>query len=440
MTTTTHKELIFLTKRNPEYHLTSTGRTPGRFYKWEVLVILWICFFLHQGGRQVYNSLIPLMRKDLGLTDVQMGLVATCFTLVYGAVVPFAGFFGDILQKRFIIIVSLVLFSAGNLLTGFTTGLVSLLLLRSSANGTGEAFYFPAANALLVHYHGKTKALALSIHQAALYVGVIVCGWFGAYIGELYGWRFAFYIFGTTGLVFSLVVIARLRNDRTDTLSTNKAVGTEHKTIILPMPSVRETMQVIVHNPIIYLFCISFGGMVFVNFGYTIWMPTFLHEKFSLPLSQAAFHATVYHFCAAIIGIISGARIADTWSKRFPRIRIFTLIIGLLCGAPFIALLAFSDKLITMYIALGLFGLFRGIYESNMFASLFDTIAPKYHSSIGGVMIAFGFAVGALAPVCLGWIKLRYTLELGWIILATVFGCSGIVLLLGTGLLSGRNR
>ena len=95
---------------------TPTADAHEQLYRWELLAILWGCLFLHQGGRQVYNSLIPLMRTDLSLTDVQLGLVASCFTLMYGMVAPFAGFLGDIWQRRFVIVLSLALFGLSGLL------------------------------------------------------------------------------------------------------------------------------------------------------------------------------------------------------------------------------------------------------------------------------------------------------------------------------------
>ena len=67
-------------------------------YKWELVVLLWCSFFLHQGDRQIYNVVIPLIKADLHLTDIQLGLIATIFTLVYGICVPFAGYAGDVID------------------------------------------------------------------------------------------------------------------------------------------------------------------------------------------------------------------------------------------------------------------------------------------------------------------------------------------------------
>ena len=88
-------------------------------------------------------------------------------------------------------------------------------------------------------------------------------------------------------------------------------------------------------------------------------------------------------------------------------------LIGLLFGAPFIYMMATSDSLFWCYTGLALFGFFRGIYDSNLFAALFDVIEPKYRASSIGIMLAFAFTIGAFAPVILGWIKTVSDLDTG---------------------------
>lgn len=118
-------------------------------YRWRLLAVLWVCFFLHQGDRQIFNTLIPLIRSDLGLNDVQIGLIASTFTFAYGLLVPIAGYLGDVGQKRMIVGLSLLTFSTGTLLTGLAGSMTTLILCRSLATGAGESFYYPSASALI---------------------------------------------------------------------------------------------------------------------------------------------------------------------------------------------------------------------------------------------------------------------------------------------------
>lgn len=396
--------------------------SPDR-YPWQLLALLWGCFFLHQGDRQVFNAVIPLIRADLGLSDVQVGLVATIFTLVYGLLVPGAGYLGDICQKRWVVLASLLTFSFGTLLTGLAGGMLLLIVFRSVATGGGEAIYYPAASSLIGQYHRATRALGMAVHQSAAYLGIVGSGWVAGLIGQKFGWRSAFLGFGVAGLLWAGLVGSSLRNDRADATADGSPAGPPGTS-----PRLGEALGYILRRPTFYLLSGAFGGLVFVNIGYTTWMPTFLYEKFHLSLASAGFHSTFLHFLAAFFGVMTGARFADRWASRRPTVRLEVEILGLLGGAPFIALLAGGKSLPVVYTGLALFGLFRGFYDSNLFAVLFDVIEPRYRSTATGLMLCGAFVVGSLAPLVLGWIKKTSSLDHGLFFLAFVFAAAGVLL------------
>lgn len=372
-------------------------------YKWELVVLLWCSFFLHQGDRQIYNVVIPLIKEDLLLTDVQLGLVASIFTLVYGICVPFAGYAGDVLRRKWIVFFSLVIFSAGTMFTGLASGMFLLVLFRGITTGGGEAFYYPSATSLLGQFHHKTRAMAMSIHQTAVYIGITASGFIAGYVAEQLGWRTAFFSFGSVGLLLALVLAFRMVDSPQD--SSNEA--SEER---LP---IKHVVMHVFGKRTVWSLSLAFGAMVFVNIGYVTWMPTFLHEKFNLSLSNAGFSSMFYHHVFAFVGVLIGAKVSDKLAKKRRHVRMQTEIIGLLLGAPFIYLMGIAGQLWLCYFALAVFGFFRGIYDSNLFAALFDVIEPRYRSSSVGLMLAFGFIVGALAPVILGWVKTVSDLDTG---------------------------
>jgi MFS transporter, Spinster family, sphingosine-1-phosphate transporter len=157
------------------------------FYKWELIILLWLAFFLNQADRQIFNVVLPLIRADLQLTDAQLGLIASVLIWTYGSLVPVSGYVGDVLSRKKIIGYSLLFWSFATLFTGFGNTLLYFILLRGIATGGGEAFYAPSANALISEHHHKTRAFAMSIHQTALYAGIISSGFLAGYIGENYG-------------------------------------------------------------------------------------------------------------------------------------------------------------------------------------------------------------------------------------------------------------
>lgn len=389
-------------------------------YKWQLVIILWFAYFLNQGDRQIFNVVIPLIKADLHITDVQIGLVATIFTLIYGLLVPVAGFAGDLLRRKWIIFFSLLTFSVGTLLTGISSGIILLIIFRSIATGGGEAFYYPAATSLLGQFHQKTRAMAMSIHQTSLYAGIIASGFIAGYIGENYGWRMAFFSFGVIGVLWAFVVLWRVRD-------TPMPQEDEKK----DAPGFVEIVKAVFSKQTVYFLSLAFGCMCFVNVGYLTWMPTYLHEKFSMSLSAAGLHSTLYHFLFAFFGVMIGARISDKFSFKRKQIRMEVEMLGLLLGAPFIYWMGISGSQIGCYVAMSLFGIFRGFYDSNLFAALFDVIEPRYRSSSVGIMLAFSFIIGAFAPVMLGWIKTIAGLEAGISLLAAFYLLGGILIFIG---------
>ncbi len=399
-------------------------------YKWRLVIILWFAYFLNQGDRQIFNVVIPLIKADLQVSDVQIGLVATVFTLVYGILVPVAGFAGDLFRRKWIIFFSLLIFSIGTVFTGFANTIFLLILFRSITTGGGEAFYYPAATSLLGQFHKETRAMAMSIHQTSLYAGIVASGFIAGYIGENYGWRMAFLSFGIVGILWAIVVMFGIKDTP---MPIEKPEEKEEKHSSL------EIIKAVFARKTVYFLSLAFGCMCFVNVGYLTWMPTYLHETFDMQLSSAGLHSTLYHFLFAFLGVMVGARISDKFALKRKQIRMEVEIIGLLLGAPFILWIGMTSNLYLCYIAMGLYGFFRGIYDSNLFAALFDVIEPRYRASSMGIMLAFAFIIGALAPLILGFIKTIAGLEAGFTLLSGAYLLGALLIYLGLKFFFAKN-
>ncbi len=390
-------------------------------YKWELVGLLWLAMFFNQADRQIFNVVLPMIRDDLNLTDANMGLVASVFTLVYGLLVPVAGFFGDKINKKYIIIISLLFWSLATLCTGFSTGLIGLILLRSAATGGGEAFYAPSANAIISENHNaSTRATALSIHQTALYVGIIVSSYMVGALAEMYGWRMTFCLFGGFGILLAAIFMFRIKNSRTAVANRRPA----------EKPGAKEGFLVFFRTPTAVLLAFAFAGMQFTGVGFLTWMPTYLHETFGFSLARSGFDATFYHHIAAFVGVLGGAKIADKLVQKNVRVRLIIQMTGLLLGAPFIFLMAKSGFIVTVYAAMAFFGMFRGMYDSNIFASLYDVIEEKYRASATAFMLMFAFVVGSTSPYLLGLIKPALGLSNGLALLSVMYVFSAMILLI----------
>ena len=389
-------------------------------YKWELLLWLWFAFFFNQADRQIFNILLPLIKTDLGLSDAQLGLVASIFVLCVGVCIPIAGFVGDLFSRKKIIVISLFIWSIATFFTGMSYTIFHLILLRSVAVGGGEAFYAPSANALMSEYHHKTRALAMSIHQTSLYVGIIFSGVIGGFIAERYGWRAAFYLFGGIGILYSLLLLWRLPPSK---IITQPSTFSDSKKFI------KEAFKLLFKKPSTILLGVSFTCLVFVNVGYLTWMPTFLHEKFNQSITEAGFSSMFYHHIFAFAGIIFGGILSDKLALKSKYYRLYIQAAGLLLGAPFIFWMGQSSNVILVYISLAGFGLFRGIYEANFITTLFATIEPKFRASINGLVFLFVFGIGSLSPYLLGHFKESFGLSNGLSAMSLVYLIGGICVL-----------
>lgn len=406
---------------NPET-IGTPRATTNRRTSYELLVLLWLAFFLNQADRQIFSVVLPLIRTELGLTDAELGLIASALVWTYGLLVPVAGFLGDRLSRRNILGVCLLFWSVATLFTGTCTTLLQFILLRGVATGGGEAFYAPSANALLSERYPRSRAFILSIHQTAVYAGIVLSGLIAGYVGERYGWQNAFFLFGGFGIVLAVVFFLRVPRDVPPL--AEPSVGWAERW---------ETARTVARKPTAVLLTLAFGCMVFVNVGYLTWMPSFLAEKFSLSLTEAGFSSLFYHHLGAFLGVLSGGRLADRFARRNPRSRLVIQALGLLLGAPFIFWMSQSPTQALTYAALFGFGIFRGWYDSNLVASLYEVVSPRIRSSAYGLMLACAFLIGASAPYALGVLKPTLGLATGLASLSIAYVLGG--LLIGTAAL-----
>ncbi len=388
------------------------------YYKWEVLGLLWVAFFLNQADRQLFNVVLPLIRLDLHLTDLQIGIIATAFNLFYAFFVPLAGYVGDLFSRKWIVVFSILFWSIATMFTGISNGILMLIFMRSIATGVGEAFFGPANYALLASYHKKTRAFAMSIHQTSYYLGIILSGYIAGYIGERWGWRNAFYVFGSAGVIHGIILITRLK-DNTDNQKKESVQRVKFS----------ESMKILFKTPTALILTIAFSGLIFVLVGYLTWTPTYLYENFNMSLPRAGFSSVFYTHIFAFIGIIIAGKYSDKFAAKNPAARLLMQGTGLLFAVPFIIVMGQSTTLLTIYIGFAGFGFARAFFDANTYSVLYDVMPQKYHSSAAGVMLMTGFSVGSLSPVILGYLKPIIGISHGISGLAIVWVFCGLLLL-----------
>jgi len=367
-------------------------------YKWELLALLSCAFFFHQADRALFSVVLIPIQRELGLTDGQMGEIGSWMFATLAVMVPLAGFLGDRLSRKWIITCSLLFWSCATSVTGLASGLLGLILFRSVATGGGESFYAPSAYALLASHHKTTRSVALSVHQAALYIGLMCSGYLAGMVENAFGWRTVFYLFGGTGILLGLVFVFRLKD----------APRVEQKTLVAAdKPQLWESIRVLVKTPSVLLATAGFCAVVFVNNAYVFWAPSFVMEKFKdsavpMTLTQAAGGAMLYHHLAAFCAIMAGGFLTDWIVAKYPRFRLILQGVALLLGAPMIFWIGVADGVQATWLAMAGYGVFRGLFEVNTHASLFDVVPPKYRSTAVGLMTMTAFLLGTIPTWMIG--------------------------------------
>ena len=373
-------------------------------YKWFALALLWVAFFLQQGMRQIYGPLLGSIQSAVGATDVQLGLVSTVFTLMYGLTIPFAGFAADLFSRKWMVVIGVAIFSAGILTSGFVTCIGALIVTYGLVNGFGQPFYYPSSTSLISQLHADSKATALSILQLGMYVGVIGCSWLAGWFAGLgaEGWRLPFKALGVLGICWAVVLALTLRN----TKSAASPAASDRVTI-------GAALKAMFAKPAAVLIALALGMEVYVDVGFKTWMPNYLSEAFGVSKASAGLNAVLWHYLGAALGIVIGSRIGDRLVKRCPTIRFWVIGGGLLLGAPFFFLMSQATSYMVCCIAMFLFGVFRGAYDSNNFAAFFDVVEPRYHASAAGFNLMIAFLFGCFSPTVLGWVKAQYSMATG---------------------------
>jgi MFS family permease len=381
-----------------------------RHYKWFVVGMLWWIAFFNYADRQAIFSLFPLLSADFHLGNVQLGLLGSSFAWVYGISAPVAGYIVDRVHRKTAILGGLRVWSIICMATALSRTFGYLLFFRA-AEGLGETAYFPASMSLLSDYHGRqTRSRAMGTHQTSVYVGTIAGGFFAGLIGQHYGWRLSFVVFGGCGLLLSFVLSTLLQEPirgAADLADVGATVDAAAHHI-----SARESIRIIVGTPTMLLCMAAFMCENFTTMVLFTWLPMLLYSKFHLSLAMAGLTATLYVQSTSMLGSPIGGWMADALRMRMPGGRILVQAIGIFLEAPFVMLSALTHSMAWLIAGLLLWGIFKGWYEANIFASVFDVVRPEARGATVGAMNLMGWLFGGgTAPLAVGYLANRIGLS-----------------------------
>lgn len=403
-------------------------------YRWALLGMLWFVCFFNYADRQAIFSVFPLLRGELHLSTLQLGIVGSSFMWMYALFGPLAGWLCDRFSRKGLVLGGLVFWSVVTGATALAHTYTQLVICRA-LGGLSEAVYFPASMSLIADYHtSRTRSRAMALHQSSVYAGTIAGGAVSGYVAQTHGWRDSFILFGALGCALGLVLwifIREPRRGQSEAVLEPQALITgqpEHSRESLPR-QIADLLQ----RPLVLVLIAVFVGANFVAVVFLAWLPSFLFDKFHMSLAMAGLNGTAYLQVASVLGVISGGFLADRLAKRSPAWqrggRMTTQAIGLMCGVPFLFITGQTRFVPLLLLSLVGFGYFKGLYDANLWASLYDVVPLHRRGTAVGVMNSIGWLGGGMAPIAIGALAQHFGL-------GTAVSATALVYLAGAALMA----
>jgi len=386
-------------------------------YAWVVVGLLIPVALLNYLDRQMLAAMkFSVMRDlpDIG-REANWGAILALFKWVYACLSPIGGYLADRYSRRHVIAVSLLVWSAVTWMTGHVQNYEQLLITRALM-GISEAFYIPAALALIADFHtGPTRSRAVGLHQMGIYVGVIVGGFAGyAADSPALGWRGAFGVCGLAGMVYAIPLFLLLRNPTRDEAPMAR---------LSPAASARDLAT----NGSFILLVLYFTLPALAGWIVRDWMPAILKAEFGIGQGLAGVSATIYWQSAAIVGAILGGWLADRWMRRSARGRIYVSALGMSLIVPAMFGVGYAPSTGLLWVAVAfliLFGLGWGFFDSNNMPILCQVTRPELRATGYGVMNLVSISCGGFADWGFGILRDRQVPLFG---IFSVFASAAIV-------------
>ena len=367
----------------------------SKYYPCIVVGLLWLVALLNYMDRQMLSTMRPSMMIDIAelQTATNFGRLMAIFLWIYGFMSPLAGMIGDRVNRKWLIVGSLFVWSTVTLAMGYAQNFDQLYWLRALM-GVSEALYIPAGLSLIADFHSsKTRSLAIGIHMTGLYMGQALGG-FGATIAASFSWQSAFHSFGIIGIIYSVVLILFLREKKSSIEVTDK--------ITIERPGFFKGLSLLFSNIAFWIIVFYFAVPSLPGWGIKNWLPTLFADNLNIDMSKAGPLSTITIAASSFLGVLFGGILSDRWVQKNIKGRIYTSAIGLGLTIPALLLIGYGHSLFHVIGSAFCFGFGFGMFDANNMPILCQFVSSKYRATAYGLMNMVGVFAGAFVTDWLG--------------------------------------
>lgn len=366
-------------------------------YPWIVVGLLWVVALLNYMDRQMLSTMKTAMMGDIHELETaeNFGRLMAVFLWIYGIASPFAGLIADRISRKWLIVTSLAVWSGVTLTMGYARDFDQLYVLRAIM-GVSEALYIPAGLSLIADYHkGTTRSLAIGIHMTGLYMGQALGG-FGATVAYVWSWQQTFHLFGLAGIIYSVVLMLLLKENRQPVLQTNS------RNLKDGLNSIKNSMGMLLGTISFWIILFYFATPSFPGWAVKNWVPTLFAENLNIGMAVSGPLSTIIIAASSFVGVIFGGILSDRWIVKNLRGRIYTGAIGLGLTIPALFLLGLGHGFFSVITGALMFGFGFGMFDSNNMPILCQFVSSRNRSAGYGLMNMTGVFGGAMITKLLG--------------------------------------
>jgi len=343
-----------------------------------VLVVVYVFNFI---DRQILAILAPAIRDELLLSDTQIGaLSGVAFGIFYATLgIPIARL-ADRYSRVSIISICLSIWSLMTAFSGLATNFIQLLIARIGV-GIGEAGGSPPSHSLLADYFAPGKrATALGIYALGVPVGILFGNLAGGWIGEIFGWRQAFFLVGIPGIILAIILKLTVKEPPRG-YSEEKPADTS----TVPFRTVLKTMWGFKSFKYISL---GAGTQAFVGYGAIAWMPSFLVRAHDLSIGEVGTALGLIIGLFGGIGTLLSGVIGDKLGAKNVKYYMLVPAYGFLIAVPAGAAVFLVDEL---YLVLAIYTIpvfMVNLYTGPTFA-MTQSLAPLAMRAAASALLLF---------------------------------------------------